>query len=43
MYRTAPATLVGYRVISAVSFLTTGLWLAATSGLGGPLVPAHWW
>ena len=41
MYRTAPATLVGYRVISAVSFLTTGLWLAATSGLGGPLVRAH--
>ena len=39
MYRTAPVTLVGYRVIAAVSFLTTGLWLAATSGLEGPLVP----
>jgi tight adherence protein C len=38
MYRTAPATLVGYRVISAVSFPITGLWLAASSGLGGPLV-----
>jgi tight adherence protein C len=38
MYRTAPATLVGYRVISAVSFPITGLWLAASSGLGGPIV-----
>jgi tight adherence protein C len=39
MYRTTPATLVGYRVISAVSLLITGLWLAASSGLSGPLVP----
>lgn len=39
MYRTAPVTLVGYRVISAVSFLLTGLWLAASSGLRGPVVP----
>jgi tight adherence protein C len=38
MYRMAPATLVGYRVIAAVTFPTTGLWLASTSGLGGPLV-----
>jgi tight adherence protein C len=39
MYRTTPVTLVGYRVISAVSLLMTGLWLAATSGMSGPLVP----
>jgi tight adherence protein C len=38
MYRTAPATLIGYRVIAAVSFPITGLWLASSSGLGGPLV-----
>jgi tight adherence protein C len=38
MYRTAPATLVGYRVISAVTCPAMGLWLASTSGLGGPLV-----
>jgi tight adherence protein C len=38
MYRTAPAKLVGYRVISAVCLPTTTLWLASSSGLGGPLV-----
>jgi tight adherence protein C len=37
MYRTAPATLVGYRVICALSFLTAGLGLASTAGLAGPL------
>jgi tight adherence protein C len=38
MYTTAPATLVGYRVLSAVALPITGLWLASASGLSGPLV-----
>ena len=37
MYRTAPATLVGYRVICAVSFPVTTLWLASTLQMGGGL------
>jgi tight adherence protein C len=37
MYRTAPATLVGYRVICAVTFPAAALWLTSTSGLSGPL------
>jgi tight adherence protein C len=39
MYRTSPVALVGYRVISAISFLSAGLWVAASSGLPGPLKP----
>jgi tight adherence protein C len=38
MYGTAPTTLIGYRVISALTLPITGLWLASSSGLGGPLV-----
>ena len=38
MYRTAPATLVGYRVICAVSFVAAALGLASASGVGGPPV-----
>ena len=37
IYRTAPATLTGYRVISAVSLSATGLWLASTAKLSAPL------
>src|SRR5919112_1459478 len=37
MYRTAPATLVGYRVICTVTFPAAALWLVSTSGLSGPL------
>jgi tight adherence protein C len=37
MYRTAPATLVGYRVICAVSFPITTLWLASTLKMGAGL------
>ena len=35
MYHTAPATLVGYRVICAVSFVGAGLGLASSAGVGG--------
>jgi tight adherence protein C len=35
MYRTAPATLIGYRLICAVSFPIAALWLATASGMGG--------
>ena len=38
MYTTAPTTLIGYRVLSAVALPVTGLWLAASSGLGGAFV-----
>jgi tight adherence protein C len=38
MYTTAPTTLVGYRVLSAVSLPITGLWLASSAGLASPLV-----
>ena len=38
MYRTAPATLVGYRVICAISFPVTTLWLASTMRMGAGLV-----
>jgi tight adherence protein C len=38
MYRMAPATLVGYRVICAVTFPIAGLWVGSSSGLAGPLV-----
>jgi tight adherence protein C len=38
MYTTAPATLIGYRVLSAIALPVTGLWLAASSGLGGAFV-----
>jgi tight adherence protein C len=37
MYTTAPTTLIGYRVLSAVALPITGLWVAASAGLGGPL------
>jgi tight adherence protein C len=37
MYRTAPATLIGYRLICAVSFPVTSLWLATSSGIGGAM------
>ena len=37
MYRTAPATLVGYRVICTVTFPVTALWLVSTAGVSGPL------
>jgi tight adherence protein C len=37
MYRTTPVTLIGYRVICAVSFPITLLWLATASGMGGGL------
>jgi tight adherence protein C len=39
MYRTAPVTLVGYRVISAMGLLSIGLWLAASSELPAPVLP----
>jgi tight adherence protein C len=38
MYKTSPVTLAGYRVIGAVTFPVTLLWLASSSGMGGPLV-----
>jgi tight adherence protein C len=37
MYRTSPVTLVGYRVISALSFPTIGLWLVTSAHLGGAM------
>jgi tight adherence protein C len=36
MYRTSPVTLVGYRVMSAVSLPTTVLWIVSSAGLAGP-------
>ena len=38
MYRTSPVTLAGYRVIGAVTFPVTLLWLASSTGMGGALV-----
>lgn len=37
MYTTAPTTLIGYRVLSAMALPITVLWIAASAGLGGPL------
>jgi tight adherence protein C len=37
MYRTSPVTLVGYRVISAVSVPATVLWLASSAQLAGAM------
>ena len=37
MYHTAPATLIGYRVVSAVCAPIAGLWLVSTAGYGGAL------
>jgi tight adherence protein C len=38
MYTTAPATLIGYRVISAIALPVAGLWATASSGIGGGFV-----
>jgi tight adherence protein C len=38
MYRMSPVTLAGYRVIGAITFPVTLLWLSSTSGMQGPLV-----
>jgi tight adherence protein C len=38
LYRTSPVTIVGYRVISAVCFPATFLWIASTLQLSGGLV-----
>ncbi|MDP9294086.1 MAG: type II secretion system F family protein [Actinomycetota bacterium] len=37
MYHTAPATLIGYRLICAVSLPIASLWLATASGMSGGL------
>jgi tight adherence protein C len=37
MYTTAPTTLIGYRVLSAVALPITAIWIAASAGLAGPL------
>ena len=38
MYRTAPTTLIGYRVICALAVPITVLWIVSASGGGGPLL-----
>ena len=38
MYRTAPTTLIGYRVICAIALPMTVLWMVSASGGGGPLL-----